>query len=89
MKFTKYFSGIIKNQGVPHITISEYQKVFNIISLENRIDELYRLKNKESSTTRKYRYDIRIKQLEDKLHRLTLENTPQNLLKYMLSKSIF
>jgi hypothetical protein len=89
MKFTRYFSGVIKNNGIPNIAVSEYQKVFNIVSLENRIDELYRLKDKERNQDRKYRFDIRIKHLEDQLNRLTMENTPQNILKYMLNKSMY
>lgn len=87
MKFTKYFSGVIKNQGIPHIEVNEYQKAFNIVSLESRLDELYQLRDKERNNDRKYSYNIRIYDLEKKLNRLTMENTPNNVLKYMLSKS--
>lgn len=89
MKFTRYFSGVIKNQGIPHIDVNHYQRVFNIVSLENRIDELQSLKDNERSHDRKYSYDIRITRLRNQLDKLTMENTPQNVLKYMLSKSQF
>lgn len=87
MKFTRYFSGIIKNNGIPHIDTNAYQKLFNIVSLENRLDELWQLKEKETSRDRKYRFELRIKDLEDKLNRLTMENTPENILKYMVKHS--
>lgn len=87
MEFTRYFSGVIKHSGVPNIATSEYQKLFNIISLENRLDELYRLKEKERSADRRYGYEIRIMALKGKLERLTMKNKPENLLRFMLSNS--
>lgn len=89
MKFTRYFSGIIKNQGIPHIDVNEYRRLFNIISLEAKLDELYKLKDNERNHDRKYMLDSRIHILKEQLDRLTLENTPQNVLKYMLSESEF
>ena len=89
MKFTRYFSGIIKNQGIPHIDVDEYRRLFNIIALEAKLEELYKLKDNERSHDRKYALDIRIHTLKEQLDRLTLENTPQNVLKYMLSESEF
>lgn len=89
MKFTKYFAGVIKNDGIPHVNVDEYQKLFNIVSLENRLDELYKLRDKERSNDRKYSLEIRIFVLKEKLDRLTMENTPKNLLKYMLNESRF
>jgi hypothetical protein len=89
MKFTRYFSGVIKNQGIPHINVKEYQKLFNIISLEIRIDELTNLKREERSQDRKYSYDIRINDLQRQVNRLTMENSPQNVLKYMINESRF
>ena len=89
MKFTRYFAGVIKNQGIPHIGINEYQRLFNIITLEAKLEELYRLKDKERNHNMKYTLDIRIHDLKTKLDRLTMENSPQNVLKYMLSKSKF
>jgi hypothetical protein len=87
MKFTRYFSGIIKNQGIPHIGVNEYRRLFNIITLEAKLEELYKLKDNERSNDRKYTLDIRIHTLKELLDRLTMENTPQNVLKYMLSES--
>lgn len=89
MKFTKYFAGVIRNQGIPQISVNEYQKLFNIITLECRLDELYKLKDKERNHDRKYSLDIRIFQIKELLNRLTMENTPQNLLKYMMVNSKF
>ena len=89
MKFTRYFAGVIKNQGIPHIDVNEYQRLFNIIALEAKLEELYKLQDKGRSHNTKYMLDIRIHDLKTKLDRLTMENTPQNVLKYMLSESKF
>ena len=89
MKFTRYFSGVIKNQGIPHIDVNEYCRLFNIITLEAKLEELYKLQDKGRSHNTKYMLDIRIHDLKTKLDRLTMENTPQNVLKYMLSESKF
>ena len=89
MKFTRYFAGVIKNQGIPQIDVNEYQRLFNIIALEAKLEELYKLKDNERSHNSKYTLDIRIYNLKELLDRLTMENTPQNVLKYMLSKSKF
>lgn len=89
MKFTRYFSGVIKNQGIPHIDVDEYRRLFNIISLEAKLEEIYKLKDNERNNDRKYVLDVRIHDLKETLNRLTMENTPQNVLKYMLSKSKF
>ncbi|WP_027125270.1 hypothetical protein [Gelidibacter mesophilus] len=87
MKFTRYFAGVIKNQGIPHIDVNEYRRLFNIISLEAKLEELYKLNDNERSHDRKYTLDIRIHTLKELLDRQTMENTPQNVLKYMLSES--
>lgn len=89
MKFTRYFSGVIKNQGIPHIDVNEYRRLFNIITLEAKLEELSRLKDNERNHDRKYMLDSRIHDLKTQLDRLTMENTPQNVLKYMLSESDF
>ena len=89
MKFTRYFSGVIREKGIPQINVQEYQRLFNIITLEIRLDELTQLKDNERSHDRKYMLDIRIFNLKQQLNRLTMENTPQNVLKYMLSESKF
>ena len=89
MKFTSYFAGVIKNQGIPHIDVNEYRRLFNIITLEAKLEELYKLQDKGRSHNTKYMLDIRIHDLKTKLDRLTMENTPQNVLKYMLSESKF
>ncbi|WP_026754753.1 hypothetical protein [Sediminibacter sp. Hel_I_10] len=89
MKFTRYFSATIKNNGIPQINTNEYSKLFNIITLESRIDELYRLKDKETNNGRKYKLKIRIFELKETLHWLTMENSPKNIMKYMLNQSKF
>ena len=40
MKYTKYFSGVIKNQGIPHLNVEQYGRFMNIVSLEGKLQEL-------------------------------------------------
>jgi hypothetical protein len=89
MKFTKYFASVIKSNGVPHLNVDEYQKLFNIITLETRLNELQQLKDNERNHNRNYSLGTRIFNLEQKLNRLTMENSPANLLKYMVQESRF
>jgi hypothetical protein len=43
MKFTNYYSSLLKLQGVPHLNVRKYQRIFNIIIIETRIDETNKL----------------------------------------------
>ena len=54
MKFSRYFAGVIKNQGIPHIDVNEYRRLFNIITLEAKLEELYKLQDKGHSHNTKY-----------------------------------
>ena len=40
MKYKKYFSGVIKNQGIPHLNVEQYGRFMNIVSLEGKLQEL-------------------------------------------------
>jgi hypothetical protein len=39
MRYTKYYSDLIKASGVPHLTTSQFQTIMNIIFLECQIRE--------------------------------------------------
>jgi len=89
MKFTRYFSRILKEQGTPNININEYQRMLNIIVLENKIDLLYKLQKDHYSRKNENPFAYDISNLKSILDRLTMENKPENLLKYMLNESRF
>ena len=74
---------------MPDINVNEYQRLLNIIILENKLDLLQQLKADEPSADSKYKYQIDILRLQALLKQLTLGHTPENLLKQMLNTSIF
>ena len=89
MQFTRYFSRVLKDQGTPDISPNEYGRMLNIIIIENQIDMLQKAK---MSYRHNHRTEFLVKdlmKLDAVLKRLTRENTPQNLLKYMLNTSKF
>ena len=87
MKYTKYFSGVLRNQGVPNLNVEQYARLMNIVSLEGRMQEL--LDIKESITNREayYKYDVRIKRLSAKIEALTASRNPNELMQHMVLTS--
>ncbi|MEM6514873.1 MAG: hypothetical protein AAF688_01730, partial [Bacteroidota bacterium] len=86
-KFTRYFSYVLQNHGTPDINPEEYSRMLNIIVLENKIDLLEQIQKRVRHADRKHYLSADITQLRNKLNRLTMENKPENLLKYMLKES--
>ena len=39
MKFTRYYSNLIKARGIPNLDVGQFQLINNIIALEIRINE--------------------------------------------------
>lgn len=89
MRFTNYFSRILKEQGTPQIKLKYYQTMLNVIIIENNIELLNSLQIKEHNTDRKYFLKSDISGLKSKLNMLTMENKPENMLKYWLNESRF
>ena len=89
MNFTRYFSAILKERGTPDVNVNEYQRMLNIIVLENKIDLLRNLQSRERHANRKHFLKVDIMKYQNQLNQLTMENRPENLLKYMLNKSKF
>ena len=83
MKYTRYFSGILKHHGIPNLNVEQYARLMNIVSLEGRLQELLRLKEKENT----YKYDIRMHHLEKQLTGLTSSGYPKHVLNDMIVKS--
>ncbi len=67
MKYTSFFSTIVKEQGQPHLSNDQFRRMMNIVHLESYIDALYFLQKKEKH--RRYEMLIFAK------HRKLVENT--------------
>lgn len=87
MRYTKYFSGVLKNQGVPNLSVEQYARFMNIVSLEGRLQELQDLKAHVLNKEEQYKYDIRIYRISNKLKGLTAEQYPKEVMQNMLFKS--
>ena len=86
MKYTKYFSGVLRNQGVPNLNVEQYAKLMNIVSLEGRLQELLDIKetlNREEY----YKYDVRINRITNKIKEVTLDVLPKELMQNMIFNS--
>jgi hypothetical protein len=72
---------------MPHISIEEHKRLFNIVTLESRINELERLKAKEKDNGLIYNIEIRLLRLKDQLKALTDNQNPNDVLENMLYNS--
>lgn len=80
MEFTKYFSNLLKEKGVPHLEVEQYQKIFNIMTLEMRMDEtnkLLQLINNQEAQAILNRCNYR---LYSKKHNLIGNKTPEDII---------
>ena len=70
MKFTTHYARILETNGQPHLNMDEFRKLFNIICLENRIDELAKAEGMVSSEKLRDHF-TRIEYLKTKMNKLT------------------
>jgi hypothetical protein len=78
---------LLDAQGLPHINIEQHKRLFNIITIENRIDEVIRLKERQRENELQYKCGYRIMMLKDKLKNLTENKEPKEIIENMLMKS--
>ncbi|NNK87093.1 MAG: hypothetical protein HKO90_02310, partial [Flavobacteriaceae bacterium] len=52
MRFTRYYSKLIRTQGVPQLSVDQHARLMNIISLEGRLAELESIKKSLKDTNK-------------------------------------
>ncbi len=87
MRYTKYFSGVLKHQGTPNLNVEQYARLMNIVSLEGRMQELNDLKKAIKNPNEHYKYDIRIHRLSNTLKGLTNDEYPKEVMHHMVFES--
>lgn len=87
MKYTKYFSGVVKNQGVPNLNVEQYARIMNIVSLEGRLQELLDIKETIQNREEYYKYDVRINRITNKIKELSFDVLPKELMQNMIFNS--
>jgi hypothetical protein len=83
MRFTKYYSDLIKASGVPQLNARQLQRINNIMVMEIRINE-QTLIAKHLSGDAKVLLNKRSYNCYSKLNNLTQGQAPQEVLKAIL-----
>ncbi len=84
MRFTRYYSKLIRTQGVPQLSVDQHARLMNIISLEGRLAELESIKQGLQKTDEHYRYDVRIFRIQMQLKGLTGDQYPKDVMNHMV-----
>ncbi len=84
MRFTRYYSKLIRTQGVPQLSVDQHARLMNIISLEGRLAELESIKKSLVNSDEHYRYDVRIFRIQMQLKGLTGDQYPKDVMNHMV-----
>jgi len=87
MIYTKYFSGVLKHQGVPNLNVGQYARLMNIVSLEGRLQELMDSTETVINKDEMYKHYVRKNSLKRQISKLTLDEAPKNLMHSMVIQS--
>lgn len=84
MRYTKYFSFIVKENGQPQMTANSFRTLMNIVHLEGVLNGLNKSKEAHKGTDTYYKYDVAIFKEQSRLTDVTgnIENYIENDLKY-------
>ncbi|MGC1632133.1 MAG: hypothetical protein WA749_08480 [Gelidibacter sp.] len=88
MNFTDYYSRILSIQGdYPKLSFEQHKKMFNIISLEMRLEELNRIENALKDPDLQRKIYQRNQSLRSQLEKLTDNDHAASLLEKMVAIS--
>jgi hypothetical protein len=87
MRFTRYYSKLLDAQGTPHLSVEQHKRLFNIVTLESRLDELNKLKEGLKDSDLKYKSEVRIFRLQEQLKKLTDNQYPKDIMENMFWKT--
>lgn len=81
MKYTTYYSNLLKAKGIPHLTVAQQQFIMNIVYLEGGIAHIDKLKCEGESQANKSKYTYK---LYSQLYNLTKDKTPEAVFQQLL-----
>jgi hypothetical protein len=84
MKFTYYYSNLLRSNGVPHIGVKQYQYIFNLMALEIRLDEQNKILQTLPNGEAKAALSRRNFNLYNKLNTLTKAKEPQEIMRALM-----
>ncbi len=88
MKYSKYFKGVLHNDGLPNLDAKQWARMMNIASIEYGITRLEKVKEMNQNGLEPYKYDLMILKEQDILNRLTGNAAPDQLIRGMIEESL-
>lgn len=88
MKYTPYFSQLLKLNGTPHLSQDMFAVYMNIVHLEGRIAQLQDLANTAEQNDQKFVYRLKIDAIQEKVLALTQGMEPKAFLNTMVKQSL-
>ncbi len=83
MKYTSYYSSLLKSKGIPHLTVAQQQYIMNVVYLEGGIAHISKLNSSGESQANKTKY---LYKLHVQLHNLTKDKTPEALFQQLFQE---
>jgi hypothetical protein len=87
MKYSKYFKGVLHNDGLPNLNPIGWSRLMNIGALEYGISKLQKVRKMTENTTEPYKYDLMIIKEQELLSGLTQDLPPKDLMREMIMDS--
>jgi len=88
MKYSKYFKGVLHNDGLPQLNTKQWARMMNIGSIEYGITRLEKVKEMNQNGPEPYKYDLMILKEKELLSGLTQGLSPKDLIREMIMDSI-
>lgn len=78
MKYSKYFKGVLHNDGLSQLNAKPWARIMNIAALEYGITKLQKVKKMNQNSSEPYKYDLMILNEKELLSGLTQDLTPND-----------
>ncbi len=83
MKYSKYFGALVRENGQPNLSVKQFQRMMNVIAIENKIEGLLIAKELNKNKDLYYQYDMNIFKYDKVLTKLTGNQKPKDLIEEM------
>jgi len=87
MKYSKYFKGVLHNDGLPQLNAKQWARMINIAALEYGITKLEKVKEMNQIGPEPYKYDLMILREKEIVSGLTQDLPPKDLMREMIQDS--
>lgn len=88
MKYSKYFKGVLHNDGLPQLNAKQWARMMNIAALEYGITKLQKVRELNQNSPEPYKYDLMILREKELLSSLAENKEPKELIGSMIHESL-